>query len=365
MAELQQPNSARAHHSDVRRWLEADEEQRLSPLAAKSAHARRERAEKPSPVRTAFQRDRDRILHSKEFRRLKHKTQVFIAPMGDHYRTRLTHTLEVTQIARTVARALRLNEDLVEAIGLGHDLGHAPFGHAGETALSRVQGHSFRHNEQSWRIVEVLAKNGAGLNLSYQVREGIAMHSKVRKDISAKGWGVASTLEGQIIKLADSIAYINHDIDDALRAGLLHEKDLPREAIEILGRSHAERINTMVCDMVDFNWWATGEGTSPDPPVIGMSASILEATNALREFMFRNIYVNSPAKEDDKVQFIIEQLYRHSVAHPEAISADLRRIVENRGEPHEQAVVDYIAGMTDRYAIKVFNTLYVPRTWEA
>jgi dGTPase len=354
-----------SRHADVRQRLEDDEERRLSPLAAKSAAARRERPEEPSPVRTAFQRDRDRILHSKEFRRLKHKTQVFIAPLGDHYRTRLTHTLEVTQIARTVGRALRLNEDLIEAIGLGHDIGHAPFGHAGEVGLSRAQGHSFRHNEQSRRIVECLAKGGTGLNLTYEVREGIYMHSKVRKDITSQGWGVASTLEGQIIKLADSVAYINHDIDDAIRAGILRESDLPRDAIEVLGASHADRINTMVCDMIDHNWWATGDGTPPDPPLIGMSQPILEATNVLREYMFANVYLTGPAKEDDtKVGFIVEQLYKHFTAHPDDIPAELRRIVTDRGESMEQAAVDYIAGMTDRYALKVFNSLYVPRTWD-
>jgi len=363
MSDQSQPHSSH-YHSTVRGRLEAEEE-RLSPLAAKSIAATREHEEEPSPVRTSFQRDRDRILHSKEFRRLKHKTQVFIAPLGDHYRTRLTHTLEVTQIARTVGRALRLNEDLIEAIGLGHDMGHAPFGHAGETALSHAQGHAFRHNEQSRRIVEVLAKNGAGLNLTYEVREGIYMHSKVRKDITAKGWGVASTLEGQIIKLADSVAYINHDIDDAIRAGILRDYDLPQDAIAVLGRSHAERINTMVCDMIDHNWWATGEDTPPDPPLIGMSAPILEATNALRDFMFRNVYLRSPAKDDAKVRFIVEQLYRHFVGHPQDVPEDLRRIVEALGESPEQAAIDYIAGMTDRYALKVFNSLYVPRTWEA
>lgn len=358
-------DSIPCNHSDVRRRLEEDEARRLSPLAALSAHATRDREEQPSPVRTAFQRDRDRILHSKEFRRLKHKTQVFIAPLGDHYRTRLTHTLEVTQIARTVARALRLNEDLVEAIGLGHDIGHAPFGHAGETALSHAQGHAFRHNEQSRRIVEVLAKDGAGLNLTFEVREGIAMHSKVRKDISAKGWGVASTLEGQIIKLADSIAYINHDIDDAIRAGLLSEADLPADALAVLGHSHAARINRMVCDMIDFNWWATGESRPPDPPIISMSAPVLAATNELREFMFQNVYRNSPAKEDDKVRFIVMQLYQHFVAHPDQVPADLREIIARLGESSEQAALDYVAGMTDRYALKTFNTFYVPRTWDA
>lgn len=357
-------NGAACRHPDVRARLEADEARRLSPLAAKSAAARRAHDDEPSPVRTSFQRDRDRILHSKEFRRLKHKTQVFIAPLGDHYRTRLTHTLEVTQIARTVGRALRLNEDLIEAIGLGHDIGHAPFGHAGETALSHAQGHSFRHNEQSRRIVEVLANHGTGMNLTEQVCEGIHLHSKVRRDVTATGWGVASTLEGQIIKLADSIAYINHDIDDALRAGILAQADLPADVIAVLGDQHAARINTMVCDMIDANWWATGEDTPPDPPLIGMSAPILAATNQLRDFMFQNVYLSGPAKaDDDKVRFIIDQLYRHFLAHSDAIPEENRRIVAERGEPLAQAAIDYIAGMTDRYALMVFNGLYVPATW--
>jgi len=349
----------------IRLRLEHDEVQHLSPYAAKSAAATRERAEEPSPVRTSFQRDRDRILHAKEFRRLKHKTQVFIAPRGDHYRTRLTHTLEVTQIARTVARALRLNEDLTEAIGLGHDLGHAPFGHAGETALSHAQGHAFRHNEQSRRIVEKLAKGGHGLNLTWEVREGIALHSKVRRDISASGWGVASTLEGQIIKLADSIAYINHDIDDAMRAGILSADELPPDAIALLGDDHAARINTMVCDMVDHNWWASGGGTPPDPPLIGMSQAILAATNELRDYMFRHVYQSGLAREDGKVRFVVEQLFRHFVAHPAAVPQELRTIVASYGEGPEQAAVDYIAGMTDRYALKIFEELFVPKTWGA
>src|SRR3954467_11996446 len=252
--------------ADRQRW----EEQSLSPLAARSYPARRAVPEPDCGVRTPLQRDRDRIVHSKSFRRLKHKTQVFVAPEGDHYRTRLTHTLEVTQIARTVARALRLNEDLVEAIGLGHDLGHAPFGHAGESAISHAQGHSFRHNEQSRRVVEIIEKDGQGLNLTYAVREGIYLHSKARRDIMATAWGVASTLEGQIIKITDSIAYINHDIDDAMRAGLLQQSDLPAEPLKLLGQTHAQRINTMICDLIDFNWWATGDGTPPDPPLMAM-----------------------------------------------------------------------------------------------
>lgn len=350
----------------VRTALEDLEERTLSPFAAKSAQAIRDRPEAESPVRTAFQRDRDRILHSKPFRRLKHKTQVFIAPLGDHYRTRLTHTLEVTQIARTVARALRLNEDLTEAIGLGHDIGHPPFGHAGETALTRIFPAHFRHNEQSRRIIEVLEKDGAGLNLTYDVREGISFHSKARRDISATAWGTASTLEGQIIKIADSVAYINHDIDDALRAGILSNADLPQACIDVLGHTHARRINTMVCDLIEHNWWATGEGTPPDPPVVMMSSDVLAATNTLREFMFEKVYLNSPAKEDDdKVRFIIEILYSHFVRHPEQLPEYLLRINRQRQEPIERAVVDYIAGMTDRYATKVFTDLFVPKTWSA
>jgi len=210
-------------------------------------------------VRTEFQRDRDRIIHCKSFRRLKHKTQVFIAPPGDHYVTRLTHTLEVAQIARTIARALNLNEDLTEAIALGHDLGHTPFGHAGEEALARLLPRGFRHNEQSLRVVDLLEKDGEGLNLTWEVREGILKHSKVREDILAEGWGTASTLEGQICKVADSVAYINHDIGDAIRAGLTTEDDLPREAVAILGVRHSQRINTLVCDIIDSSWAATGE----------------------------------------------------------------------------------------------------------
>jgi len=353
-------------HTGVRERIEADERARLSPLAAFSDQARRARPEEPSSVRSSFQRDRDRILHSKPFRRLKHKTQVFIAPQGDHYRTRLTHTLEVTQIARTVARGLRLNEDLVEAIGLGHDLGHTPFGHAGETALSHAMGRAFRHNEQSLRVVDVLERNGEGLNLTDQVREGIYMHSKARRDITTRAWGNASTLEGQIIKLCDAVAYINHDIDDAIRGGLLTLNDLPREAIAVLGTSHGERLDTMVCDLIDHNWWATGETSPPAVLELSMSPTILQATNMLREFMYQNVYLGSPAKADDgKVGLMIDLLYRHFLTHPEQLPTDLLKINRTRGEPIERAVVDYIAGMTDRFAIKVFNDLYVPRTWSA
>lgn len=350
--------------TDVREGLERAERAHLSPHAALSDQAARAADEAECTVRTRFQRDRDRILHSKPFRRLKHKTQVFIAPLGDHYRTRLTHTLEVTQIARTVARALRLNEDLVEAIGLGHDLGHAPFGHAGETALSHAQGHAFRHNEQSRRIVEILERGGVGLNLTYAVREGIFLHSKARRDIMATAWGVATTLEGQIIKIADSVAYINHDIDDAIRAGLLRETDLPRDAVAILGANHSARIATMVVDLIRHNWWASGAEPPPDPPVLTMSPDVLAATNQLRDFMYTHVYLGSAASSDNsRINALIEALFRHFSRNPATIPADIMSINRIREEPIERAVVDYISGMTDRYAIKVFNDIYIPRTW--
>jgi dGTPase len=261
---------------------------------------------------------------------------------------------------------LRLNEDLVEAIGLGHDLGHAPFGHAGETALSHALGRAFRHNDQSRRIVEVLEKDGAGLNLTWEVRDGIALHSKVRTDITAKAWGTASTLEGQVIKIADSIAYINHDIDDALRAGVLLEDDLPRAAVEVLGTTHAARINTMVCDLIEHNWWATGDGTPPQEMVIGMSPAVLDATNQLREYMFSHVYLVAPAKaQDSRIRFVLEQLFNHFMHHPDDVPADLRRIAEARGEASECSVLDYIAGMTDRYALKLFDSIFVPRIWSS
>ncbi len=350
----------------VRERREALEAQALSPLAAHSAAAVRDRPEQPCPIRPAYQRDRDRILHSKPFRRLKHKTQVFIAPLGDHYRTRLTHTLEVTQIARTVARALLLNEDLTEAIGLGHDIGHAPFGHAGEAALARVHPDHFRHNEQSRRIVEAIERDGDGLNLSYAVREGMYLHSKARRDIMTTAWGTASTLEGQIIKICDSVAYINHDIDDAIRAGVLRPEELPRDCLDTLGHGHSLRINTMVSDLIGHNWWATGEGQPPDPPLLSMSPAILAATNKLREFMFSHVYLTPGAmKDEEKVRFVIETLYAHFCAHPEELPEDLLAINARRQEPAARAVVDYISGMTDRYALEVFKRIFIPSTWGA
>src|SRR3972149_1329456 len=303
--------------SIVRRRLE-ERERLLSPFAARSAESRgREAPEEPSPVRTEFQRDRDRILHSKAFRRLKHKTQVFIAPVGDHFVTRLTHTLEVAQIARTIARALNLNEDLAEAAALGHDLGHPPFGHAGEQALSEELPEGFRHAEQSLRVVEKLER----LNLTWEVRDAIVNSSKVREDILAEGYGTPATLEGQIVKLSDAVAYINHDIGDAIRAGLIGEDELPPEVTETLGRSHAERINTLVMDIVEYSWAGPGladpstrstssgqagsrPGESPsatgraEPPRIGMSEGVLAAANILREFMFQRVYLWEGRREE-------------------------------------------------------------------
>ncbi|GAI21247.1 unnamed protein product, partial [marine sediment metagenome] len=250
------------------RQIAEEKEESLSSYAVKSRSSRgRLRPEEPCPIRTAFQRDRDRIIHCKAFRRLKHKTQVFIAPLGDHYVTRLTHTLEVSQIARTIARSLNLNEDLTEAISLGHDLGHTPFGHVGEEVLNELYHGGFRHNEQSLRIVDSLENNGQGLNLTWEVRDGILNHSKTRVDILGQGWGKVNTLEGEVCKLADTVAYINHDIGDAIRAGIITENDLPLSAITVLGRFHSQRINTMVCDIIDYSWAASGYNTIDNPAI--------------------------------------------------------------------------------------------------
>ncbi len=296
------------------------------------------------PVRTEFQRDRDRIIHSKSFRRLMHKMQVFLAPEGDHYRTRLTHTLEVTQIARTIARALRLNEDLAEAAALGHDLGHTPFGHSGERALDYLLPGGFRHNEQSLRVVDYLEKDGDGLNLTFEVRDAILCHT---------GDAPASTLEGRIIKIADRIAYINHDIDDAVRAGILRNSDIPKEISELLGNTHSERITTLVSA-------AVSHGVEND---IGLLAPFDDAMDKLRDFMFERVYRNEKAKgEDGKVRSMITFLYEHFSAHPETIPNEYLKYAERDGIGVVTA--DFIAGMTDRYAIGCFNELFVPKVWQ-
>src|SRR6185437_11923949 len=315
-------DEARARFASVRQLLEA-REATLSPYAARSAATRgRERPEEPSPLRTEYQRDRDRILHSKAFRRLKHKTQVFIAPAGDHYVTRMTHTLEVAQIARTIARALNLNEDLTEAISLAHDIGHAPFGHAGEEALALLLGMSWRHNEQGARVVEKLENDGHGLNLTWEVREGIVKSSKVREDIFAEAWGTASTLEGQALKIADAVAYLNHDILDAIRAGLLAEDDLPAEVRSVLGTTHSQRINTLVTDIVLASWPATGLVASESQPLIAMSEPVRAATNALREFMFQNVYLlEERQSEVVQAREILSFLFSYYLEHPEELQS--------------------------------------------
>jgi len=304
-------------------------------------------------VRTAFQRDRDRIIHSKAFRRLKHKTQVFIAPLGDHYVTRLTHTLEVSQIARTITRALNLNEDLAEAIALGHDLGHTPFGHVGEDVLNELYHRGFKHNEQSLRVVDLLEKDGHGLNLTWEVRDGIVNHSKARADILEGGSGKANTLEGQICKIADAVAYINHDIGDAIRAGIIIEGDLPISAVKALGLSHSQRVNTMVCDIIESSWVASGRDTeAQDNPAIGMSPAVLEATNSLRKFLFDRVY-DEKDRGTAQTREVIRLLYQYFREHEDKLPPEYRA----HSNEAERGVVDYIAGMTDQYALRTAKDL--------
>ncbi len=331
-----------------------EREESLSPHAAKSRLSRgRLKSEELCPVRTVFQRDRDRIIHSKAFRRLKHKTQVFIAPLGDHYVTRLTHTLEVSQIARTISRALNLNEDLTEAIALGHDLGHTPFGHVGEDVLNELYHHGFRHNEQSLRIVDLLENDGQGLNLTWEVRDGIVNHSKTRVDILGQDWGKVNSLEGEICKIADTVAYINHDIGDAIRAGIITESDLPIGPISVLGRFHSQRINTMVCDIIDCSWAVRGDSITTSP-TIGMSPQILEASNTLREFLFDRVYnMRSAQKEAEKAREVVRLLYHYFNEHEDKLPPEYRFYSDET----ERRVVDYIAGMTDQYALRLAEEL--------
>ena len=329
----------------LRERIEAEERTLLAPGATLAANSLgREREEAPDEVRTCFMRDRDRIIHCKAFRRLKHKTQVFLAPEGDHYRTRLTHTLEVAQISRTVARALRLNEDLAEAIALGHDLGHTPFGHAGERALSDALGRPFNHNEQSLRVVRLLEKEGKGLNLTREVLDGIVCHTGPRE---------ASTPEGRIVRFADRIAYINHDIDDAVRAGVLSEEDIPFDIKLALGSTHSRRIAALVNAMIDFGQ-KTGE--------IGMDQQTAAVMNDLRDFMFEAVYQNPVAKgEEGKSEAIVRYLYEHFVQDANRLPAEYWAIADRDGLP--AAVCDYIAGMTDRYAVMVYQDLTIPKSW--
>lgn len=329
---------------NLRERQEKLEQSYLSPYATLSSKSKgRQRYEEKCSVRTDFQRDRDRILHSKAFRRLKHKTQVFISPEGDHYRTRLTHTLEVSQIARTISRALNLNEDLTEAIALGHDLGHTPFGHTGEQVLDELLEQGFRHEEQSLRVVDVL-EQGKGLNLTWEVRDGIKNHTTR---------GNPATLEGQVVKISDWIAYINHDIDDAQRAGILKPEDVPEELVKVLGREHGQRIDTMIKDIV---------ATSFGKPYIKMSDEIYDATRKLREFLFENVYVGSAAKtQENKAKIMLKLLFEYYTNYPEAMPPEFIKI--SKEENVERAVVDYIAGMTDVFAIKKFKDIFMPASW--
>ena len=328
----------------LREQTERIEQETLSPYAVLSVNTRgREEPVEPCPIRTVFMRDRDRIIHCKSFRRLKHKTQVFLSPAGDHYRTRLTHTLEVSQIARTIARGLRLNEDLTEAIALGHDLGHTPFGHAGEAVLNELVPDGFKHNEQSLRMVEKI-ENGRGLNLTFEVRDGILNHS---------GSGTPATLEGKVVCLSDKIAYINHDIDDSIRAGVLREEDLPADCTQVLGHSHGARINTLILDVV---------GRSYGRPEIAMTPEVSEKFWTLRKFMFEQVYLNHVAKrEEGKGQHVVEQLYHYYLSHMDLLPEDFAKFIGEDGEARVAA--DYIACMTDRYAVTDYQRLFVPCEW--
>ncbi len=322
-----------------------DYEQMLSPYACRASQSRgRERPLTPCPLRNEFQRDRDRIIHCKAFRRLMHKTQVFLAPEDDHYRTRLTHTLEVVQIARTIARALRLNEDLTEAIALGHDLGHTPFGHAGEVALQGCFSADFTHYRQSLRVVEYLERDGEGLNLTWEVRDGILQHTN----------GVAATQEGQIVRLADRIAYMNHDIDDACRGGILCPDDLPRVLTDTLGTTHSARIACMVNAVIE----ATRE-----QPTVSMRADIKEAADELHRFLYENVYTNPIAKgEEVKAKALLQSLYAYFVRHPERLPDEFVPFLQK--DPVERVACDYLSGMTDRFAIRLYSELFIPETWK-
>jgi dGTPase len=342
----------------IREQLEAREWETLAPQAAKSSASRgRVYPEREDDVRPAFQRDRDRVVHCKAFRRLKHKTQVFLAPAGDHYRTRLTHTLEVSQIARTIAKVLRLNEELTEAIALGHDLGHTPFGHAGERVIDRLMPGGFNHCEQSLRIVEAIENEGRGLNLTWEVRDGIAKHSKGKfgMPIGVSSKRRAATVEGQIIRVADLIAYVNHDIDDAARAGLLRPEDLPRRPVRLLGATSSARISTLVRDVV-------AETMAADLSEIRMSERVLSAMLELRQFLFEAVYENpSATAEFRKASDVLSGLW-------EKVREDPDRFLERRAMEEDgldAAARDFLAGMTDRYAIRLFEELFIPKPWAA
>lgn len=358
----------------------ASEEHEYSWLdlrAAKSGESKgRHRDEPKDSIRTEWQRDRDRIIHTKAFRRLKHKTQVFVSPGRDHYRTRLTHTLEVTQIARTVARALRLNEDLVEAIGMGHDLGHAPFGHVGEFALDEAyrkhdSNARFRHYEQSLRIVDELENNGAGLNLTWEVRDGILHHSKGTSDLNAgqslDTWlarGKPSTLEGQIIRICDRVAYVNHDIDDAIRAGIISENDLPPECLEVLGTRHSSRITTMVKAIIEASSEVLPSGERGVLDRIAMQDDVMLATDRLKDWMFENVYKLDVVDQTPRARVVIDSLFDKFMTEPQLMQGEIAVACEGMSTPDlARCVCDYIAGMTDRFAAHAFAEFFMPASW--
>ena len=330
----------------IRQRQELEERARLSPYASLSSESKgRAYPISDDDIRTCYQRDRDRIIHCKSFRRLKYKTQVFLSPMGDHYRTRLTHTLEVAQVARTLARSLRLNEDLAEAIALGHDLGHTPFGHIGETTLNKLMPGGFKHNVQSLRMAKRLENNGKGLNLCVETLDGIRNHS---------GQDDPMTLEGWCVRRADRIAYINHDIDDAIRGGILKPFELPRRCLSVLGQSHGERINTMILDIIN---------TSMDKPIVDMSEEVRQASDELREFLFAYVYHDDwRKKEEARCDYIVTALFNHYIAHPEQLPGEYLEIVYTEGP--ERAACDFVGCMTDRYAIDQFTALFVPNAFD-
>jgi len=341
----------------IRETLEDQERRILSPHATLSSATKgRQQAEEECPLRPAFQHDRDRIIHSKSFRRLMHKTQVFLAPMGDHYRTRLTHTLEVSQIARTISKAIRLNEDLTEAISLGHDIGHTPFGHAGEDTLDEIVPGGFNHADQSLRVVDLLEKDGKGLNLTFEVRDGISRHSKGRGEILCEDpLCMASTLEGQVVRIADIIAYINHDIDDALRGGVISQGDIPRDCLKRLGDTHSKRINTMVNDIVTETF-RSGDGK------LHITEGVLSGILDLRDFLWDRIYENEAVHVDfHKAAKILKELYQYFMDHPEYFLMLIEK--ESFCDTFERCACDFLAGMTDRYAFNLYEKLFLPLPW--
>ncbi len=333
--------------ANIRVMLEEREHLMLRSCAAHADHSLgRIREEEQCDIRTVFQRDRDRIIHCKAFRRLKDKTQVFLTPEGDHYRTRMTHTLEVSQIARSISKALLLNEDLTEAIALGHDLGHTPFGHAGERALDRVCTFGFRHNEQSVRVVSILEKEGRGLNLTREVLDGIVNHQTKSNPM---------TLEGHVVRLSDKLAYVNHDIDDAIRGHIIREEDIPKELTDLLGHTLKERLNTLVHDIVM---------NSVDKECIMMSDEIREAFTKLRTYMFEHVYTNPVAKgQEQKAERLVEHLYGYYLKNPNRLPDEYRKMIESMGESPERVVADYVAGMTDKYAVMTYEDLMIPKAW--